>query len=955
MRKRAPFFILVSLLVSLISGGMPKPAFAYGNVAGFLCERAVEYYKYGNYADALQGFNKVLLIDSEGETADKARKYIRLIDEQLKSEEQESVRPEEKSFPRWEALPPEEEDRETAQTLERDEVIRRTLEEFSQKQSAATKVIDEDKEETAGKPVVLPPEVIVPAAPKKITSEEKSFKKTLALNNELTLIELEVNQSFVVQGREIARWLATVPESVSIERKDLDYLTISAQKIGQSYVHVWDQNGRWTLNIKVVPSLYLQKLIKEQSERIEQARPFKVNYSFNRSSFHQGESLDSTERASLSIDHWAEVTGETPYGDFDSAASVSRLRETTDLTQFTIGLSNASVGRLKDFNIRGGDYNIGLSALSLPDETLRGVTFDRSLLNDQWKYTTFWGSEGGGKFGSLSPGLEDVKDSFIFGGQIEFLPSDSLRCRLASVYGYGDEREEYLKDHAADLGIDWQVWEWLGLTGEFGFDSEYPAVILGSRITAPKLKINTQFRNLDENFLTITGRPAHAGEIGGRIEANYAPFNWLNLSCDADAYQDRLFPNPDDPDRLNFNFNTSSYISLDSTTALRLQYQYIDEQGKLSPRLANSAGAGVSKRFPELRDLGLYLDYKYRDSENPKSPVMDYNSDSITAGVTLRILNNLYYYASREVSWLTEEYSGEQSQPACIQTGVEYSRRLFSLPVYTTLRVGYRNEDDASSVHSFLAGEDSIEYFGELIYRPRDDFELFVSSRLKDIWADSAGADSRSEIEMRAGGRLFWDTGLSWNPTGAVTGVVYNDYNDDGRKQSDEPGIENVRMSIGGEQSFTDKNGYYNFTHVRAKKARVNLDAASLPEGFVLSGPDTQEIKITHKDIAHADFGIISRSEIQGVVFEDVDADGQFSVNDIGVGRVRIFLENGAAVRTDSKGQYYFRKAAVGKHTVTLDLESLALEYLPCVPLTKEITLYEGISYIYNVPLQRVK
>ncbi|MFH1246000.1 MAG: SdrD B-like domain-containing protein [Candidatus Omnitrophota bacterium] len=946
MRKRTHPFILFTIPALLIIFAS-KSVFAYLSVADFLCEQAVEYYQYGNYADALQEFNKVLLIDDQGESAEIARKYIKIINGQLTSGDSEPAESGgEEYLNSGEHLPPGEEDRET--------VIRRTLEKFAHKQSGVVETGDGNDEEAVETPVIFPQEIAAPVSPKKPFAG-KTVQKTLVLNNELTVIELEMNQSFVVQGREIVRWLATSPESVSIEKKDLDHLTIFAQKIGQSYVHVWDQNGRWTLNIKVIPSLYIQELIKEQREKIVQAEPFKVRYSFNRSSFHQGESLRSTERQSLSMDHWAEVTGETPYGDFDSAALVNRLKETTDLTQFTIGLSDASVGRLKDFNIRGGDYNIGLSALSLPDETLRGVTFDQELVNDRWKYTTFWGSEGGGKFGNLSPGLEDVKDSFILGGQFEFLPSDSLRCKLASVYGYGDDRDEYLKDNVIDLGIDWQLREGISLAGELGYDSEYLGLLLGSEITMPTLKINTQFRNLDENFLTITGRPAHSGELGGSIEVNYVPFNWLNIYCDGDVYQDRLFPNLDEPDRLNYNFNTSSYISLDPTTALRLEYQYIDEQGKLSPRLAHSSGIGVTKRFAELRDLGLYVDYRYRDSENPHSPTMDYNSDSLAAGLSLRVLSNLYCYVSRELSWLTEEYAGEKSNPVVIQAGIEYSQRLFSLPVYTKLRINYRNEDAAASVHSFLSGEDSIEYFGELTYRPRDDFELFLSSRFKDIWADSAAAESRSEIEVRAGGRLFWDTGFSWNPTGSVTGVVYNDYNDDGRKQSDEPGIENVQVSIADEQKLTDRNGYYSFTHVNGKKARVAIDSASLPEGFVLSSPDVQEVEITHHDIARVDFGIVSRSEIQGVVFEDVDADGKFGVNDIGVGKVRLLLENGSAASTDNKGQYYFRKLSVGKHKVTLDLSSLALEYLPCVPLTKEITLYEGISYIYNVPLQRVK
>jgi hypothetical protein len=58
---------------------------------------------------------------------------------------------------------------------------------------------------------------------------------------------------------------------------------------------------------------------------------------------------------------------------------------------------------------------------------------------------------------------------------------------------------------------------------------------------------------------------------------------------------------------------------------------------------------------------------------------------------------------------------------------------------------------------------------------------------------------------------------------------------------------------------------------------------------------------------------------------------------------------------TDNTGRYLFSKAILGQHTLKLDLNSLPPEYIPTVPITKDIELTEGASYIYNIPLQRLE
>jgi hypothetical protein len=137
--------------------------------------------------------------------------------------------------------------------------------------------------------------------------------------------------------------------------------------------------------------------------------------------------------------------------------------------------------------------------------------------------------------------------------------------------------------------------------------------------------------------------------------------------------------------------------------------------------------------------------------------------------------------------------------------------------------------------------------------------------------------------------------------------------------------------------------------------AYVNLDTSTLPMGSVLTVPVTQEIAISHNRSVRVDFGIISRSEITGLVFEDVDGNGEYSKEDKGVAGVVITLEDGKKAITDASGRYYFLSASTGERTLALDLNSLPVYYLPQAAITKKITLFEGVTYMYNIPLRRIK
>jgi hypothetical protein len=100
---------------------------------------------------------------------------------------------------------------------------------------------------------------------------------------------------------------------------------------------------------------------------------------------------------------------------------------------------------------------------------------------------------------------------------------------------------------------------------------------------------------------------------------------------------------------------------------------------------------------------------------------------------------------------------------------------------------------------------------------------------------------------------------------------------------------------------------------------------------------------------------MMSRSEISGFIFEDIDGNGEFNKGDLGIRKVGIILDGKKRMVTDDTGRYAFPRVSSGVHTINLDLDSLPVYYLPTQPISKKITLFEGVTYYYNIPLKRSK
>lgn len=930
--------LLLTLFSAIFITYFTLPLYGYSQMPEYLCEIGIKFYQQGRYDEALNEFKKAIQIQPDYTPA---LRYIQMVEEIKSAKKKEGISP----------------------------VITRPSQAlFNQSVKESLDLIELQKEMISLKQAAPAGLTQALLTSKTLTTMPEVAAKTAILKEVLNLdasfarlaqpIEIEKGKSIIVAGKNIQRFLVTQPDILSAERVNINQIILTGKDIGYSYVYFWDEQGRWAVEFLGVPSKpegpTLDELMRRQEERQE---AFKIRYNLEWHLYELGRRLDNLKRQYYSWSHNLNLNAPTPYGDLDSTAIIRKLQEASDLTYFTLGFSNGSWNDFQGFSLRAFDFYPEIYKLifSGAASDLRGLVFESPAFNKKMNYTVFWGREGGGRYGNLSPGLEKIKRSYLNGLDINFSPLEELRYGFTFLHGYGQDRLDYLNPYGYDAYADWRLGNW-DMGFEMGYDSQTFAHLLSGSYHQPLFNFTYELRDVSKNFLAINGEPWRRGQLGGLFSLNCLLNQQWNISNRLDVYQDRLFPASDNSGRWNQDYDLNVLYTLDPTASLKLDYSLQNDLGMLSQRRYQASRIGVNKSFNLIRTINTYLDYGHKENKDYTARQFDYINENISAGIRFSLIGQLYYFLNKQWNWLEARYTSEHFMPQVLETGIDFSSQILNTPFYENLRFTYRDEEDAGSDLSFLAGEDYIEGYQELSYKPTPDKEIYCSARVRNVWADNPNAAKRLEADFYTGMRYLWNTGLRWESSGNIDGYVFKDINADGLRQRDEAPVQGIKIWLGKDRSTTtDIFGYYNFKKVKGRKAFISLDARTLPGGFVLTVPQTQEIPILHGRTSRADFGIITRSEIYGFVFLDTDGDGKYSHADTGIKNVVLYLENGLKASTDSDGRYLFRNVSVGEHTITLDLNSLPLNYLPNVPLIKKISLSEGMAYVYNIPLRKAR
>lgn len=765
-------------------------------------------------------------------------------------------------------------------------------------------------------------------------------------------IEIEIGKSLIFEGRGISRYLVEKEKILQVERVDVDRIKIFAKNIGPTFFHLWDEKGRWTFRVKVIPPKIA--VARKRKEVIWEAEPFKFSYETEWYSYYKNPekaTLDFSdlERESLTFYQWLGLEGPTPYGDFDTSLRIAKHGKSHKLTNYSVGLTEGRIGNFKDFNLRIFDFYESFSKFSFPGESLRGVSLESPAFSDRVKYTFIWGREREAYYGYIAPGIVGERKSYVEGVRLNLFSQKNTRYSFNYLKGYGPDREDYLPERVYSFDGSWRG-ENKEFNWEIAFDENSFAGYLENIFNFKNLRLNVNFRNVEADFSTIIGRPADRGEIGMNIDVDWDIKENLNFSSNLDIYRARYLYNEGKPKKLNYNWDVDVSFDIDETTRLDTTFSYFNEPGISFPRRYLNLQGVYSKRIKFIgRDLTASLGGGFSRSRNPLSPSSDYDTYRSFLNLSFPLTSNLSSYLSYEYNWLREKFSGERGHPFVFEAGLDWRKSFSKLNLEATL--SYRDEENAHFVHSFLAGEDSIEGSLSLEFNPYEEMQIFVEARARQVWAQLAEDKDYSEAHLRWGIKSSWDTFFSWNPKGFIEGVVFKDINGDGKRQDNEPGLAGVKIEVGRRKMTTDEKGYFQ-TKVRAKKILVKIDEKSLPEGYVLTTPSSYEVEVVEGKKSFVNFGVSAFSMVYGVVFYDVNSNYKFDPQDIPLPYVGLLLEDKKAF-TNLEGSYYFRNLKEGRYKLKLDINTLPLEYVPSVPLEKEIRLCEGVKYFYAFPVKR--
>jgi len=159
--------------------------------------------------------------------------------------------------------------------------------------------------------------------------------------------------------------------------------------------------------------------------------------------------------------------------------------------------------------------------------------------------------------------------------------------------------------------------------------------------------------------------------------------------------------------------------------------------------------------------------------------------------------------------------------------------------------------------------------------------------------------------------------------TGHIGGYVFNDYNGDGVKQENEPGIRDVNVTVkgpGGTSEPSSTNNYGVWTVKRAPLGKYEVSYVDPKLGNTT--PSTVQAEITATDAPTVNFGVRGGS-ICGVAWNDANEDGKRQAGEGGLaGRVIRVEKLDRHVVTGADGGYCFDALEAGSYPLSFSRKS---------------------------------
>ncbi len=160
-------------------------------------------------------------------------------------------------------------------------------------------------------------------------------------------------------------------------------------------------------------------------------------------------------------------------------------------------------------------------------------------------------------------------------------------------------------------------------------------------------------------------------------------------------------------------------------------------------------------------------------------------------------------------------------------------------------------------------------------------------------------------------------------PVGQVGGLVFVDWNGNGLRDPDEEAVGEVAVLLGRERLLTGADGRFEFGGVPVGDQTVTLDAGTIPASFDVPVDPVRSMGVVKGRSTVVEFGLAPVGTIQGVVYNDVDGDGQLGPADQPVSGAILIMDDGARTEQVREGRFRFESVTIGTHRLAIVPDSL--------------------------------
>jgi hypothetical protein len=763
-------------------------------------------------------------------------------------------------------------------------------------------------------------------------------------------IELGLDQEILIRGINIERYLVIAPDVLDVARQANKEVLITPKIYGQTFVHIWDAQRRWTFYIKTVfPTQRAAAIAQAAVSRERHVDSFRFSYNADWNSFYQGQSKDDLNRQSYNMRNRLGLTGPSPYGNWDSyAIFLKTYQENTDLTDYSVGLTGAKWKDVKDIHVRIFDASRYLSNLTMPGRDFHGALISGTSVDEQFSLTALRGRDRA-TFGLLSSKDNDRRDSYVEAGKFSYKPNDKHKVSVNYAHAWGEDKQPTATSNVYSVEFDQRLENW-HLYSEAAYNQDEAAQIVWSKHKFEEGNLFIKARNVPPDYATIVGATGNQGEVGTEFSLSHQ-MGQTDLTHYLDIYRDRDNKNPSDEGAVNFDFHSNISRRLTDRNSVSGSFYVIHSPGTLADQTDFRILGTFNRRLNVFQFSNAMLSWtgSYQHSRSDAFPSGDYDRTGLITNFYLPLNRLFNYNASYELYYVEDVATDEVSYPRAFNTGISYSQIFFE-KWRLNAQVYYRDEEKTEAEKSFMAGQDSLAVSSGLDFSPRSGMDVYLDGRVREIWAENNRASAYVEADIRLGLRSDWDLGWAWNPKGIVQGYVFRDLNNNGIKEDNEFGIPGVRVRVGEGEAKTDKTGWY-YKEVRAKSVQVNLDIDTIPKGYIFTDSSDKVFDVEHNHFYDGSFALTTQSGIYGVVYHDQNNNGRPDNGDEFLYKIRLVLNGEKQAETDSKGTYFFYNIAEGTHKLSLDLNSLPVQYLPKIPLVNDIFVADGAMYIFHIPV----